>query len=41
MHHFPSFFGRLKRFRRTKSDAKMEKGAKSDAKMRRGGLPRR
>src|SRR5215469_14772476 len=28
MHHFPPFFGRLKRFRRAKSDAKMRKGPK-------------
>jgi len=34
MHQFPPFFGHLKRFRTTKSDAKMKKGAKSDAKMR-------
>jgi hypothetical protein len=33
MHHFPSFFGRLKRFRTTKSDAKMRNATKSDAKM--------
>jgi hypothetical protein len=38
MHQFPSFFGRLKRFRGTKSDAKMWKGTKSDAKMRAAGL---
>jgi len=39
MHHFPPFFGRLKRFRTTKSDAKMTKGAKTDAKMQRDGRP--
>jgi hypothetical protein len=38
MHQFPPFFGRLERFKRTKSDAKMGKGAKSDAKMRAPGL---
>jgi hypothetical protein len=44
MHHFWSFFGGLKRFKRTKSDAKMQKETKSDAKMRSpggAGRPRR
>jgi hypothetical protein len=38
MHQFPPFFGRLKRFRRAKSDAKMREGAKSDAKIPTPGL---